>query len=114
MMKQIHKPYLFFLLWHVMMVGGVHISTIQHEPGRGVSGNGNLGLLVLFPSILTFIILCIWTMTLTRRWLNDHRDRSGWMYALIPIVAIFVLWSVCLYGSSIHSQFRRTAKRLHE
>ncbi|WP_338539853.1 hypothetical protein [Paenibacillus tundrae] len=90
MMKRIHKPYLFFLLWNVLMVGGVHISTIQHEPGRGVSGNGNLGLLVLFPSILTFIILCMWTMTLTRRWFNDHRDRSDPMYALIPIVAILL------------------------
>ncbi|WP_340032023.1 hypothetical protein NSQ20_05315 [Paenibacillus sp. FSL K6-1122] len=59
--KRINKPYFIFLIWNILMIGAVRGLTFQHEPGRGVSGNGNLGLLVLFPSLLTFLILCIWT-----------------------------------------------------
>ncbi|WP_340015862.1 hypothetical protein [Paenibacillus sp. FSL K6-1318] len=90
-LKRINKPYFIFLIWNVLMISAVRGLTFQHEPGRGVSGNGNLGLLVLFPSLLTFLILCIWTTTLSKWWLYDQLQRwGGKMHALIPLVAFLL------------------------
>ncbi|MDR6718775.1 hypothetical protein [Paenibacillus sp. 2003] len=90
-LKRINKPYFIFLIWNVLMIGAVRGLTFQHEPGRGVSGNGNLGLLVLAPSLLTFLILCIWTTNLSKWWLYDQRQRwGGKIYACVPFAALLL------------------------
>ncbi|WP_366346494.1 hypothetical protein [Paenibacillus amylolyticus] len=90
-LKRIKKPYFIFLIWNVLMIGAVRGLTFQHEPGRGVSGNGNLGLLVLAPSLLTFLILCIWTTNLSKWWLYDQRQRwGGKIYACVPFAALLL------------------------
>ncbi|MBD8838462.1 hypothetical protein MHB85_05025 [Paenibacillus sp. FSL K6-4396] len=90
-LKRINKPYLIFLIWNVLMIGAVRGLTFQHEPGRGVSGNGNLGLLVLAPSLLTFLILCIWTTNLSKWWLYDQRQRwGGKIHACVPFAALLL------------------------
>lgn len=73
------------------MIGAVQGLTFQHEPGRGVSGNGNLGLLVLAPSLLTFLILCIWTAPLSKWWLYDQRQRwGGREHVCVPLVTLLL------------------------
>ncbi|WP_433751103.1 hypothetical protein [Paenibacillus amylolyticus] len=91
LLKRINKPYFIFLIWNVLIIGAVRGLTFQHEPGRGVSGNGNLGLLVLAPSLLTFLILCIWTTILSKWWLYDQRQRwGGKVHACVPRVALLL------------------------
>ncbi|MGN7411130.1 hypothetical protein [Paenibacillus sp. SAF-068] len=90
-LRRINKRYLIFLIWNVLMIGAVRGLTFQHEPGRGVSGNGNLGLLVLAPSLLTFLILCIWTVYLSKWWLYDQRQQwGGKMHNAVPVIALLV------------------------
>ncbi|UOK64528.1 hypothetical protein MT997_08665 [Paenibacillus sp. OVF10] len=90
-LKRINKPYFIFLIWNVLMIGAVRGLTFQHEPGRGVSGNGNLGLLVLAPSLLTFPILCIWKTTLSKWWLYDQRQRwGGKVHVCVPLIALLL------------------------
>lgn len=89
--KRINKPYFIFLLWNVLMIFAVHGLTFQHEAGKGVSGNGNPGILILFPSLLTFLILCIWTVSLSKRWLYDQHQRWGEkMHVMVPLVAVLL------------------------
>ncbi|MGF9697345.1 hypothetical protein [Paenibacillus sp. MABNR03] len=89
--KRVNKPYFIFLLWNVLMVFVVHGLTFHHEPGKGVSGNGNPGVLVLFPSLLTFVILCIWTVSLSKWWLYDQRQyRGGKVYIMVLLFAILL------------------------
>ncbi|WP_342554435.1 hypothetical protein [Paenibacillus sp. FSL R7-0652] len=87
--KRINKRYLIFLLWNIFMVFAVHGMTIQHEAGKGVSGNGNLGILALVPALITFLILCYWTAYLTKWWMCDQREYWGrWGNAVICTAAL--------------------------
>ncbi|WP_127538487.1 hypothetical protein [Paenibacillus illinoisensis] len=89
--KRINKPYFIFLLWNILMIFAVHGLTFQHEAGRGISGNGNPGILILFPSLLTFLILCIWTVSLFKRWLYDQRQRwVGKVHVMVPLAAVLL------------------------
>ncbi|WP_418040479.1 hypothetical protein [Paenibacillus xylanilyticus] len=89
--KRMNKPYFIFLLWNVLMIFALHGLTFQHEAGRGVSGNGNPGILILFPSLLTFLILCIWTVSLSKRWLYDQRQRWGMKVHVMMAMAAVLL-----------------------
>ncbi|WP_145333065.1 hypothetical protein [Paenibacillus xylanexedens] len=101
--KRINKPYLIFLIWNVLMVFAVDGMTIKHEMGKGVSGNGNLGILALFPSVLTFLILCFWTAYVTKWWFYDQREYWGkWGNAAVSIVAaalcvLSVFWEIYIF-----------------
>ncbi|MCM3204152.1 hypothetical protein [Paenibacillus illinoisensis] len=89
--KRINKPYFIFLLWNVLMIFAVHGLTFQHEAGKGVSGNGNPGILILFPSLLTFLILCIWTVSLSKRWLYDQCQRWGKkVHVMVAMAAVLL------------------------
>ncbi|MFK0522800.1 hypothetical protein ACINKY_11405 [Paenibacillus illinoisensis] len=86
--KRINKPYFIFLLWNVLMIFAVQGLTFQYEAGRGISGNGNPGVLILFPSLLTLLILCIWTVSLSKWWLYDRRQLwGGKVHIMLPMAA---------------------------
>ena len=90
-LKGLNVPYVIFFLWNVLMIFAVHGLTFQHEAGRGVSGNGNPGILILFPSLLTFLILCIWTVSLSKWWLYDQRQRWGVkVHVMVPLAAVLL------------------------
>jgi hypothetical protein len=101
--KRINKPYLIFLIWNVLMVFAVDGMTIKHEMGKGVSGNGNLGILALFPSVLTFLILCFWTAYVTKWCFYDQREYWGkWGNAAVSVVAaalcvLSVFWEIYIF-----------------
>lgn len=89
--KRMNKPYFIFLFWNVLMIFAVHGLTFQHEAGRGISGNGNPGILILFPSLLTLLILFIWTVSLSKWWLYDQRQRwGGRVHVMVPLVAVLL------------------------
>ncbi|MDM5279646.1 hypothetical protein ACN9MH_05245 [Paenibacillus silvae] len=96
-MKRINRPYFVFLIWNVFMVLAVHVMTIKHEAGKGISGNGNLGILALFPALISFIILCLWTVYLCRWWFCDQREYWGRKGNNIIVVGALVMsvLSVC-------------------
>ncbi|MEO2205361.1 hypothetical protein ABGV42_16635 [Paenibacillus pabuli] len=90
-LKGLNVPYVIFFLWNVLMIFAVHGLTFQHEAGRGVSGNGNPGILILFPSLLTFLIQCIWTVSLSKWWLYDQRQRWGdKVHVIVPLLAVLL------------------------
>ena len=89
-LKGLNVPYVIFFLWNVLMIFAVHGLTFQHEAGRGVSGNGNPGILILFPSLLTLLILCIWTVSLSKWWLYDQRQRWGRKVHVVPLLAVLL------------------------